>query len=73
MIDLTTPIRKSSVLEPLNRHEYNKVDSAFSNNHFNMNSNFPDVARRIISSSPAAYVAMAFAVGGIFGWLTSRR
>ena len=73
MIDFATPIRRSRVLEPLNRVEYKNGDSVISRNNANTNSACSDVARRIVSSRPAACVAVAFAVGGIFGWLTSRR
>lgn len=73
MIDLATTVRKSRVYNPLNSHKSKKVESIFSNNKGIANSDLPDMARRIVSSSPEACIAMAFAVGGIFGWLTSRR
>ena len=73
MIDFATQVRKNRVLDPLRSDEYKQVDSVFSNNNGNPKSDIPDVARRIISSSPAASVALAFVFGGILGWLTSRR
>lgn len=73
MINFTTPVRKSRVFDPLNSLEYKKSDSASSTKHARTNSDFTDVARRIVSSSPATCVAIALSVGGIFGWLTSKR
>ena len=72
MIDFATTVLKGRVLEPLNSDEYKKVNSLFARNNVNTNSDFPDVARRMVSTSPAACVGIAFAVGGLFGWLTSR-
>ena len=73
MIDFAKPIRKNGVLDRLVNDEFKKVDFVFSSNNGNANDDFPDLARRIVSTSPATSVALAFAVGGIFGWLTSRR
>ena len=73
MIDFAKPIRKNRVLDRLVNDEFKKVDLVFSSNNGNVNADFPDLARRIVSTSPATSVALAFAVGGIFGWLTSRR
>lgn len=36
-------------------------------------SDIPDRARRVIAANPSVCVAAAFIVGGILGWLTSRR
>lgn|GEM_PF-1811611 len=36
-------------------------------------SEIPDKARRLIAANPSVCVAAAFIVGGILGWLTSRR
>ena len=33
----------------------------------------PDRARRVIAAHPSVSVAAAFIIGGILGWLTSRR
>lgn len=73
MIDFATPVRKNRVLDPHNSDEFIRIDSVFSSNDGDSRSDFPDVARRIISSRPAVCVALAFVVGGIVGWLTSRR
>lgn len=73
MIDFAAPVRKSIMFEQLKSDERQKAKSGFSSNQGNTNSVFPDVARRIVSSSPATCVAMALTAGGIFGWLTSRR
>ena len=73
MIDFVTPVRKNRLLNPHNRDEFGSIDSVFSSNDGESRSDFPDGARRIISSRPAVCVALAFVVGGIVGWLTSRR
>ncbi len=73
MIDFGTVVRKNRALDPHNRDEFRSIDSVFSSNDSESRSDFPDAARRIISSRPAVCVALAFAVGGIVGWLTSRR
>ena len=73
MIDFATPARKNRVLDPNNSDEFRRIDSIFSSNDGDSKSDIPDVARRIISSRPSICVAMAFVVGGIVGWLTSRR
>ena len=36
-------------------------------------SEIPDKARRLIAANPSVCVVAAFIVGGILGWLTSRR
>ena len=73
MIDFAKTIRKNRVLDRLDNDEFKKVDLVFSSNNGNANPDFPDLARRIVSTSPATSVALAFAAGGIFGWLTMRR
>lgn len=73
MIDFATPVRTNRVLDPLHSDEFKQVDFVFSNNNGNTNSDFPDLARRIVSSSPAVSVTLAFLFGGILGWLTSRK
>ena len=73
MIDFRTTVRKNRVLDPLQSDESKKVNSVLSSGSGNTNQDIPDAARRMISSSPAAYVAIAFIFGGILGWLTSRK
>ena len=73
MIDFATPVRKNRVLDRLDSDEFKKVDLVVSSDNDITNSDFLDMARRIVSTSPAASVVLAFAVGGIIGWLTSRR
>ena len=73
MIDFVKPIQKNRVLNRPVNDEFKKADLAFSSHSGNANPDLPDLARRIVSTSPAKSVLSAFAVGGIFGWLTSRR
>lgn len=73
MIDFRTTVRKNRVLDPLQSDESKKVNSVLSSGSGNTNQDISDAARRMISSSPAAYVAIAFIFGGILGWLTSRK
>ncbi len=73
MIDFATRVRKNRVLDPLHSDQDKLVDSVFSRKSGNTHSDFSDVARRMVSSSPAACVALAFVFGGVLGWLTSRR
>ena len=73
MIDFVTPVHKSRILDPLVRDRSTIADSVFSSNYGDTTSDIPDVARRFVSSRPAACIALAFAVGGIVAWLTSRR
>lgn len=73
MIDFATPVRKSRILDPLVKDKSTIVDSVFSGHYGDAMLDYSDVARRIVSSRPAACIALAFAVGGIVAWLTSRR
>lgn len=73
MIDFATQVRKNRVLDPPHREEDKQLDSVVSSKDDNTKSDLSDMARRIVSSSPAACVALAFVFGGILGWLTSRR
>lgn len=73
MIDFATQVRKNRVLDPPHREEDRQLDSLVSSENDNTKSDLSDVARRIVSSSPAASVALAFVFGGIVGWLTLRR
>lgn len=73
MIDFATQVPKKRVLDPLRSDQYKQIDTVFSSNNGNPKSDFPDLARRIISSSPGASVGMAFVFGGILGWLTLKR
>lgn len=73
MIDFATPVRKNRVLDPLQNSDCKRVDSPLSRIQANTKLDFPESARRMVASSPAASVALAFVFGGIVAWLTSRR
>ncbi len=73
MIDFATRVRKNRVLDPVHSDHGKQVDSVFSSKNGNTHSDFSDVARRMVSSSPAACIALALVFGGVLGWLTSRR
>ena len=73
MIDFATQVRKNRVFDPPRREKDKQLDSVVSSENDSAKSDLSDVARRVVSSSPAACVALAFVFGGILGWLTWRR
>ena len=73
MIDFATQVRKKRELDPNEFDPLKMVRSVLFNPLSETGSALPDAARRIISSNPVGSVALAFAIGGLIGWLTSRR
>lgn len=73
MIDFATQVRKKRELDPIEFDPFKMVSSVISNPLSEPGTALPDAARRIISSNPVGSVALAFAIGGLFGWLTSKR
>ncbi len=73
MIDFATQARKKRQLDPIELDPFKMVSSILSNPLSETGSALPDAARRIISSNPVGSVALAFAIGGLIGWLTSKR
>ncbi len=73
MIDFATQVRKKRELDPIEFDPFKIASSVFSNPLSETGAALPDAARRIVSSNPVGSIAIAFAIGGLIGWLTSRR
>ena len=73
MIDFKNSIQKSRI--PLDSR--NAIGGALINlpseDGSVVASDIPDKARRLIAANPTVCVAAALIVGGVLGWLTSRR
>ena len=72
MIDFKNSIQKSRLTDSQTRTGVNQTSFQTEGRGF-ATSEIPDRARRLIAASPAVSIAAAFVVGGILGWLTSRR
>jgi len=73
MIDSSTNLPRTEV-----EHETRLQQKRFLNKEDSIerdeNANDPlDLARQYIAARPTTIIAIAFATGGILGWLTSRR
>ena len=73
MIDFATQVRRKRELDPIEIDPFKMANAIFLNPLSETGAAFPDAARRIVSSNPLGSIAMAFAIGGLIGWLTSRR
>lgn len=73
MIDFATQVRKKRELDPIEFDPFKIASSVFSKPLSETGAALPDAARRIVSSNPVGSIAIAFAIGGLIGWLTSRR
>jgi len=73
MIDFATQVRKKRELDPTEIDLLKIASSVFSNPLSETGAALPDAARRIISSNPLGSLALAFGIGGLIGWLTSKK
>lgn len=73
MIDFRNSIQKSRI--PLDPQQANGVlvTKWPASDGGVVASDIPDKARRLIAANPSVCVAAALIVGGVLGWLTSRR
>ncbi len=73
MIDFANSIQKTKTFPKRNNAE----DTHFGDTTVDANgvetASISDISRRLIASNPAMYFTIALAVGGIQGWLTSKR
>ena len=73
MIDFATSIQKTRNYPERHDEAETYVGGAVVDEKGAGASSYSDTARRIIASRPAMYFTIALAVGGILGWLTSKR
>lgn len=73
MIDFANSIQKTGTFpEGINAEDTLLGDTTV-DAHGVETASISDTARRLIASNPATYFTIALAVGGILGWLTSKR
>ena len=73
MIDFATSIQKTSKFPERYNAGKSYLGEIVVDEHAEGASAISDTARRLIGSKPAMYFTIAFAVGGLLGWLTSKR
>ncbi len=73
MIDFSTTLRSPNGSHDQRLREDLLYDCAITSEYDEGDFRSIDFARQSIAAKPALFIAFAFAVGGVLGWLTSRR
>lgn len=73
MIDFGNSVQKNRTFPERPKAEHSLRGDDSDDEHGYEAPSVADIGRRLIGAKPAMYVTLAFTIGGILGWLTSKK